>query len=225
MKYTIFCDESRYLENDKSKAMILGAVLCLSEEENHINNLIKGIKKKYHLNSNVELKWIKVSKSKIDMYKEIVDIIKNNNIFIRVLLADKRNLNHKLYNQTHDEWYYKMYYSLLTYFGVLFNTNYKVFIDIKDTHSNEKAKKLSTILGNTHSSSYQISPVKSNEKQLIQVIDLIIGAVGYKFQGTKTNEAKLELISYIEQELSINLIEPTAFRTNKINIFVWDGEK
>ncbi|MEE0877358.1 MAG: hypothetical protein UIH18_08670 [Fibrobacteraceae bacterium] len=57
------------------------------------------------------------------------------------MIPDKKKLNHQMFNQTHDEWYYKMYFSMLKAMLVPTDT-YNIFIDIKDTHSAERAKKL-----------------------------------------------------------------------------------
>lgn len=225
MKYTIFCDESRHMQNDSHPVMVLGALLCLTEEENHLNNLIKGVKQKHNLNSNVELKWTKVSDSKLQMYKEIIDIVKQNKIFARILLADKSNLRHEEFHQSHDDWYYKMYYTLLSYFGSLLDTDYKIFFDIKDTHSNLKINRLSEVLENKYfSSRYDVKAVRSNEKQMIQVIDLLIGAAGYKYSKYNKSSSKLELIDYIEKTLNVDLGCRTPFSTNKVNIFIWSGK-
>lgn len=225
MKYNIFCDESRHMQNGLDPVMVLGAVLCLNSEENHINNLIRGIKEKHKLNPNIELKWTKVSHSKLAMYKEIIDLIKDQKLFLRVLIADKTKLNHEAFHQNHDDWYYKMYYYLLSYFGAILDTDYKVFFDIKDTHSSTKISKLSEILENKYyQSKYQVKAVRSEEKQLIQIIDLIIGAAGYKYSGYNTSSSKLELIDYIEKKLNVNLDSITPFNSHKINIFVWQGK-
>jgi hypothetical protein len=205
--------------------MVLGAIVCRTQNENHINNLLKGIKEKNGVTPNIELKWTKVSPSKLKMYKEAIDLILNEDLYVRVLIADKEALNHEAFEQTHDDWYYKMYYTLINYFGTIYTTDYRIFFDIKDTHSNIKTKRLSNILENKHFSTYDIKAVRSHEKQLIQLIDVLIGAAGYKYQNLKGSKAKLDLIDYIESKFSIDITSPTAFRSDKVNIFIWDGKK
>lgn len=224
MSYTIFCNESRHLEHDNQAAMLLGAILCRSTDENHISNLIKSIKLKYHLSSNSEIKWTKVSKSKLPMYKEIIDLVYEQQLFARILIADKSNLNHGDFGQEHEDWYYKMYYTLISYFSSIADSDYKIYFDMKDTKSHVRVKKLSEILQNKYiNSKYITKVVPSEEKQLIQVIDVIIGAAGYKYSGFKTSSAKLELVEYIESKLQVNLSTSTLFRSHKVNVFVWKG--
>ncbi len=52
--------------------------------------------------------------------------------FRALIVADKARLNHQQYRQSHDDWYYKMYFSMLkTIFEP--DAGYHVYIDIKDT--------------------------------------------------------------------------------------------
>ena len=53
--------------------------------------------------------------SKIDLYKDIVNyFFDDNNIHFRaIIIPDKSKLNHEAFNQTHDDWYYKMYFDML----------------------------------------------------------------------------------------------------------------
>lgn len=61
---------------------------------------------------------------------------------------------------------------------------YNIFIDIKDTHSSEKAEKLRKVISN---SMYdfsrrivkQVKPIRSEEVQIMQLTDILIGAFGY----------------------------------------------
>ena len=118
-----------------------------------------------------------------------------------------------------------MYYILINYFGAVINTDYKIFFDIKDTHSSSKIKKLTKILETTYySSNYKVKAVKSEEKQLIQVIDILIGAAGYKYAGLETSRSKLELIEHIEKRLNVDLVSTSPFKSPKVNVFVWQGK-
>ena len=66
MLYTVFCDESCHLQKDNSSVMVLGAMYCLSEKRKQIYSDIRAIKEKNGLNSHFEIKWTKVSESKIE---------------------------------------------------------------------------------------------------------------------------------------------------------------
>lgn len=141
----LYCDESCHLENDKEKVMLIGGISCPDYARNIVYKEIKKIKKKYGISSHTEIKWRKVSESKIEYYEELVDyFFDNENLNFRVVIIDKDKLNHQKYNQTHDDFYYKQYFYLVRKF--LFEDDVNVFIDIKDTNSIFKVNKLKKYL-------------------------------------------------------------------------------
>ena len=107
----IYCDESCHLENDKQKAMVIGGISCPNSYRHIVYKDIQNIKLKHHL-PYIEIKWTKLSKSKIEFYKELIKYFFNNELlsFRTVVIPDKKQLNHSKYSQTHDEFYYKTYY-------------------------------------------------------------------------------------------------------------------
>lgn len=221
----IFCDESCHLQNDNSDIMVLGGIKCLETEKLNVYNEIINIKEKYGLHKNSEIKWTKISKKYEPMYKEIIDyVMKNTTLNIRIILVTgKRELNHEKYNQTHDDWYYKIYYCLLGgYYN--FSNQSKVFLDIKDTCGGTKIKRLKECL-NHKTNVFGVYQIRSDESQLLQIIDIFIGMVGYnkrikKNEITKTENTKQNLINYFQE--NYYSLETTSFLSNtKFNLFNW----
>jgi len=88
MRYNIYCDESCHLEKDKSNIMVLGAMSCLIENKKEIFNDIRSIKEIHGLSKSFEIKWTKVSESKIEFYKDLVDyFFRNEKLSFRGLIA------------------------------------------------------------------------------------------------------------------------------------------
>lgn len=230
----IYCDESCHLEHDNSDIMVLGAMSCNSEEKVNIFNDIRKIKMNHELNSKFEIKWTKVSRSKIEFYKELVDyFFENDNLWFRAIVArHKKDLNNAKYNDgDYNTWYYKMYFRLLE--PIIYETeNYKIFIDIKDTHGGPRVRKLHKVLCNNKydfkseviQGVYQIN---SKESEILQLADLMIGALAYYHRGLLEyglNEGKKELISYIQTKFEVNLNCITDRNAKKVNLFIWDPE-
>ena len=113
--FAIYCDESCHLENDKQKAMVIGAVWCPVTKIREVSSNLRSIKVRYGIKKDFEIKWTKVSPARIDFYMEILDyFFENSNLHFRALVVpDKSQLKHKIFNQTHDDFYYKMYYEML----------------------------------------------------------------------------------------------------------------
>jgi hypothetical protein len=132
--YNIYSDESCHLENDKAKAMVLGAVWCPKDRILEISSRIREIKAIYGLNGNFEVKWTKVSPKKVDFYLHLIDYFFDTaDLRFRCLvIPDKGSLNYSNFDFDHDGFYYRMYFNMLK---VIFNPEdkYHIYMDIKDT--------------------------------------------------------------------------------------------
>ncbi|MGL5981567.1 MAG: DUF3800 domain-containing protein [Phocaeicola sp.] len=227
--YNIYCDESCHLENDNEKAMAIGGVWCPDNKRKEIFARIREIKVEHGLKPNFEIKWNKVSRTKFAFYMDIVNyFFDNSNLHFRVLVVpDKSKLNHEQFNQTHDDFYYKMYFDMLK---TLFEpkSDYNIYIDIKDTKGQQKVEKLHEILCNNHYDFdkkiiRKVQQVKSHEVELIALADLLIGAVSYLHRGITTSPEKLKLIKKIKQRSGYTLLSSTLYRESKFNLFIWKG--
>ncbi|HQF42397.1 MAG TPA: DUF3800 domain-containing protein [Ignavibacteriaceae bacterium] len=227
----IYCDESCHLENDQQKVMVLGAVWCPYDKKDEIFERIREIKVKHELKKDFEIKWTKVSESKVEFYLELVDyFFDDDDLHFRALVVpDKTILKHKELEQDHDTWYYKMYFSMLK---VLIDphTKNRIFIDIKDTRSSEKIKKLHKVLCNEKYDFNReiieiVQTVRSHEIELLQITDLLIGAVSYINRGLNTNTGKLKVIERIKKRSNYSLTLTTYLKENKFNILIWQPRR
>ena len=107
--YNIYCDESCHLEHDRQKAMVLGGIWCPYDNRKKISRELRALKRKYRLSPKFEIKWNKVSPSRIDFYLALVDFFFDNpDLHFRAfIIPDKSELQHEAFCQTHDEFYYK----------------------------------------------------------------------------------------------------------------------
>ncbi|MFH1187305.1 MAG: DUF3800 domain-containing protein [bacterium] len=229
--YNIYCDESCHLEKDKQKAMVLGGIWCAKDEAKKISIRIKEIKEKYKINRYQEIKWTKISKSKIDFYLNLVDyFFDDDDLNFRCLVVpDKEKLDHENFSQNHDQWYYKMYFDMLKIILDPKNT-YKIYLDIKDTKGGDKVKKLQEVLCNNiydfdRKIIEQIQIIRSHEVEIIQLTDLLIGAVSYINRGLETSEAKKQIVERIKERTGFTLTRSTLYRENKFNIFIWKASQ
>ena len=115
MEYNIYCDESCHLEHDGIPVMAIGGVWCEFSKKDEIFTRLRQLKVEHGLKSTNELKWNGVSPSKLSYYKDVMNyFFDNSDIHLRIIIVpDKRVLNHEAFHQTHDEFYYKMYFDML----------------------------------------------------------------------------------------------------------------
>lgn len=227
--YNLYCDESCHLEHDRQGIMVLGAIWCPLKKAREIALSVREIKTKHGLNPNFEIKWNKVSPVKIQFYIDVINFFfDNKDLHFRTLIVpDKTKLNHRLFGQSHDDWYFKMYFDMLK---AIFrpNVKYRIYVDIKDTRSGPKIAKLRNVLcDNMYDFSRKvierIQTVRSHEVEQIGLVDLLIGIIAYANREFKGSTAKLSLVDLMKQRSHYELTRTTLLREEKVNIFRWEA--
>ncbi|MDO8522518.1 MAG: DUF3800 domain-containing protein [bacterium] len=227
-EYNIYCDESNHLENDGIPTMVLGSVYSPVEKVKLANQRIKEIKEKHKIKPTTEIKWKKVSANKLPFYLDIIDyFFDNDDLHFRAIIVNKDGLSHEKFKQTHDDFYYKMYFELLS--KILDPQNkYFIYIDIKDTRGGRKVKKLWDVLRNDMydfdgNIIKRIQQVHSDEVEVLQLADLLIGAMQFLNRPDLKSEAKKKVVERMRMRSGYDLLKSTLVRESKTNIFYWKG--
>jgi len=230
LKYNIYCDESCHLQHDGNDIMVIGGVFCSKSKAKKINKDIRKIKVKYNIGPFVEVKWHKISMNKLDFYKELIEyFFSNDDLHFRCVVApEKKSLNLEKYSLTYNEWYYRIYYLLLKEI-VGIDGEYYIYMDIKDTKGGAKVNKLKEVLNKMLYSFYSevvknIQLVRSDEIDIMQITDILIGAVSYINRDISISDnGKKEIIDLIMKKTGQSLkytTTPKIFH-NKFDIFRW----
>lgn len=64
--FNVYCDESCYLEHDRQKVMVLGAIWRPLEKTREIALSVRDLKERHNLARDFEIKWPKVPPGKIN---------------------------------------------------------------------------------------------------------------------------------------------------------------
>ena len=230
MKYNIYCDESCHLKNDASSVMILGAISCPEEQKKKIFYDIRAIKIKHGLDTRFEIKWTKVSESKKNFYLDLLTYFWNNpHLHYRGLVATGKDcLDHEKYNEgDNDLWYYKMYFLMID--PIINPSNeYQILVDIKDTKGGKRVKKLREVLCNNiydfrQEVVEQIVQINSKESEILQLADLINGALGFYYRKLdrkeEANQGKVSIVRELQKKCDLD--KNTARDEQKFNLFIW----
>lgn len=229
--YNVYCDESCHLEHDHQPIMVLGALWCPLEKTREVSVRIREIKKAHGFPPSFEIKWTKVSPAKQAFYLDLLDyFFDDDDLHFRALIVrDKTRLQHELYGQDHDTWYYKMYFDMLK---VILDPEacYRIYVDIKDTRSAAKISKLHDVLcNNMYDFERQIiervQTVRSHEVEPLQLADLLVGIVSYVNRGLSSNSAKFALVERMRQRSGYSLVRANLLRESKVNLFVWQASE
>lgn len=229
----IYCDESCHLENDNEQVMGLGAVCCPTKYSKQINHELKWLKKQYGMPDGYELKWTKVGIGKIEYYTAVIEYFEANPYlrFRGYIVPNKKVIDHSVVpGQTHDEWYYKMYYGLLKPLVEGITDKYRIYIDIKDTNGYQKVQNLKSILckgvGDACEERIErIQEVRSDEVELLQLADFILGAIVFANRDVHESKAKNRVVDELREQTGYSLGGSTSYNSHKINLWFWDGKR
>lgn len=230
--FNVYCDESCHLEHDGFPVMAWGAVTCPESEARAIAETIRSLKTAHGLKSVFEAKWTKVSPAKAAFYLALIDLFLTDNRlrFRGLVVPDKARLDHARFDQSHNDWYYKMYFTMLR---PIFTAphRYRIYLDVKDTRGGPKIRKLHDVLANSlHDFDRQtverVQQVRSHESELLQIADLLIGALTYSGRNLATSPAKTAIIQRLRASLGQQALSHTStFAAVKFNILVWRAKE
>ncbi|PHK93892.1 hypothetical protein CR162_16535 [Pseudoroseomonas rhizosphaerae] len=228
----LYCDESCHLEHDDSPVMVLGALACPAAAARPTSAAIHALKARHGLAPGFEIKWSKVSPGRLAFYLDLVGLFfaTPELRFRAVVIPDKKSLDHAAFSQTHDDWYYKMYYQTLLPF-LAADAEHRVYLDIKDTRGGAKTEKLHDVLCTAlrdpfRSRVSRVQQVRSHEVAPMQLADLLIGAVGYANRQLRTSPAKLALVEALSAGgrppgHPRSLSSTSYLSETKVNLLMW----
>lgn len=222
--FSVYCDESCHLPRDAMPIMAFGCTWCPTSEVRRLSDELASLKAAHSARG--ELKWTKTSPARLGFYRSVLDwFMAEESIHFRALVVlHKERLDHDAFNQgSHDTFYYKMYFSLLS--KILSpDSSYAIYLDIKDTRSRLRVRKLRDVLCHdkydfTHSMIERVQNIRSEESVLIQLTDFLLGIVAYRNRGLDDSSAKSELVRLVEESLSRSLLVSSPLAESKFNLF------
>ena len=223
MEYNVYCDESCHLVSNDSKYMLIGAVYCPKSKVKKVNEYIEHLKENYNISNKIELKWNKITEK---LYLDIINYFFNNDdLKFRVIVIDKTKLDHEKYNQTENEFYHKTYYEMLKYI-IIPGNSYNIYPDIKDTNSyyyhQVMLDYLRIKMQDTNKKTIKkVQPIRSYEAPILQISDILIGALSYYYRNLSKNSVKLNIINEIKKLYQNDFDTSSYYSNTKFNIFIW----
>lgn len=218
--FNIYCDESTHMVHDGHPYMLLGCTSIAYPQIRMAKVAINEIKNKY--NCTDELKWTNVHEATYKMYAELIDWFFMNDLEFRAVVVDKSQIDENRKDYTFNDFYFRMYYQLL-HNKMNMDYTYNVYMDIKDTCSSDKLEKLRKIMEyNPSIGRFQF--IRSHESVLIQLADVLMGAINYNLRYEKGEvegrvRAKMKLIEKIKRHSNISLHKTTPLSRKKFNLF------
>lgn len=256
--YYIFSDESRH---KVERFLLLAGLWVDVENVDDVEMKVKNLRSKHgYVNQDGEqvpflgeMKWVKVSNKYLSVYKEFIDIffegMLQDDFRFSTILVDTHNPAVRAYSNIKTEGYFKLLYQLYLHNSKLPGqyhirpdkiTNPKQakidFNTLRTCLNRELKKKFLPRLNPDQISPdtnfvLSIIPTDSKHSNFIQMVDVIMGALGYlqngHFKVEGASSAKIELMKYIFEKISLSgaiKIEGQKYfvaRSTKFNIWLF----
>lgn len=225
MDFEVYCDENFpdlfTSTRPKARYMMIGGLWIPSDRRNHVKENISRIREKHQAWG--EIKWTKVSPSKLDFYQELIDLFFSYgaNMRFRCIAIDREAYDAARNNGDNELGFYKFYYQLIHHW-IFDHNSYSIFCDTKTNRDKYRLKVLRQCLGYSNRTSQvtSIQALPSKQVVLIQLCDLLLGAASSRMNNTLTQgSAKSELVQLLESRLNVHQLGPTSRNADKFNIF------
>lgn len=231
MAYNLYCDESRHTSDPSQNFAVIGVLQCPREHKHQIVGRLHSLMALYGIHS--EFGWKKLSPNKQFFYEALLDFfIEESNLNFRCIVVDKSTLDHDKWNSGDKELgFYKLYYQLLVHWLKPGN-EYHIYLDWQQNSCSNRFEELRRILIHKLTGRAKISclePVSSHNQPLIQLADVLMGAVGYQWNNLDKKPESSAFKSAYAQKLAVmlkreRLSVATGLIEQKFNIFNWQGQ-
>ena len=225
MKFEIYCDESRPellvpRGQVNEKFSLLGSLWLPDHNREATKQHIKSLRAKHGTWG--ELKWTKVSNSKLEFYKELVDLFFDQELLsFRAIAINSSQLNVKVHHNNDPELgYYKFYYQLLSH-RLRAGDEYAIYMDHRKNRVPTRLHQLKLVLSRAkpQSTVKNLQAIPSRESDLLQLCDVLLGLTQSRLNASnRGSTAKETLLAHAEHRLG-HAIQPTHVLESKFNIF------
>ncbi|MBF0308258.1 MAG: DUF3800 domain-containing protein [Magnetococcales bacterium] len=212
MDFDVYCDESRpdllTSRNSTGRFMVIGSLWLESFRRKGAKSDIHALRDLHRIGG--EFKWQKVSPSKIQFYLSLLDwfFAQAESAKFKCILVSHDPNDLEFHEGDGELGFYKYYFEML-HPGIVDPNRYSIFCDYKSNRLMTRLQTLRGCLSAGYSTSpvVQVQAVRSEESVLIQLTDLLTGAVSARLNDSLVQgSAKTVLVSHLESRLGRPLL-------------------
>ena len=225
MQFEVYCDEAMpdlFTSRKKGgRYLMIGSLWLPAELKGELKEKIKGLRERH--NTWGEIKWTKVSPSRLPFYLDLIDLFESYGMDLRFrcIAVDSSQVDMRWHDSDEELGFYKFYYQLLHHWILDFN-EYRIFCDTKTNRDPSRLQVLQRCLSSANLSANipQVQSLPSKQVVLIQLCDLLLGAASSRLNQTlQPGGAKEQVVRRLESHLGIEHIGPTHRGAEKFNVF------
>lgn len=225
MKFEVYCDETLpdlfTSAHPDSRFLMIGSLWLPADLRDVVKARIAGLRQQHGVHG--EMKWRKVSPSKVGFYTDLIDLFMSFGLDLRFrcIAVEHQAMNLGLHNGDAELGFYKFYYQVLHHW-ILDQNEYTVFCDLKRNRDRTRLSTLKRVLNNANRTSIirDVQSLPSPEVVLLQLCDVLLGAASARMNNRQDlGAAKKSVIAHLERRLNRTRLRPTHKSEEKFNIF------
>jgi hypothetical protein len=218
----VYCDESCHDASGRHPFMAIGSLWVDRDARDQISHAFRRLAVEQGLRG--ELKWRKVSRSRLDAYARLADFFFDQpELRFRTIVVEQSLVKMELHGRDRELAFYKFYYEMLEKW-LLAGNDYVILIDRKTNRGADRHTTLKTYLERHLRGRAWITDltiIDSGETPLAQLCDVLTGAVAATFNGAaRPGSAKERLTQRVAARAGLaSLGVRTPPSEDKFNIF------
>lgn len=227
MEYVVYCDESRHDGCEKNPFLAIGGLWVPAERKPTVSREFRDLCRSKGLNG--EVKWSKISKSRLDAYHALVAyFLERSELSFRVIVVEQAKVDYESFHGGDKELgFYKFYYEMLIKW-IEPGNQYLLLLDFKQNKGADRYGTLKRVLERaTMGKSWikDLTVIDSGESPLAQLCDLLTGAVAATWCGAhKVDSAKGIIARQIAEGVGFKSLKeespsPGSPKGVKFNVF------
>lgn len=225
MKFEVYCDETLpdvlTSAHPSGRYLMIGSLWLPADLREDAKARIAELRQRHGVHG--EMKWRKISPSKLDFYTALIDLFMSFGLDLRFrcIAVEHQAMNLGLHNGDAELGFYKFYYQVLHHW-ILDQNEYTVFCDLKQNRDRTRLQTLQRVLNYSNRTSIirDVQSLPSSEVVLLQLSDVLLGAASARLNAREDlGAAKEAVIAHLERRLNRAKLGPTHKSEEKFNIF------
>ena len=225
--YSVFCNESWHTIRSGGINMTVGALVCPLPDIRSCAEAVRSLKVKHGLATGFEAKWTKVSPAKAEFYMDLVDLFLRYHHLRFFGAGAESGIGSKDGAPVSRDGIRDALNRRLLEAVLCGPHRYRVYLEVGDTRGGARLRRLregvtDKPLGADQPHIERLQQIRSSESGIMQIADLLTGALAYASRGLGGNVGKTAVVARLRERFGAEALTDAAVpHDSKFNVMTW----